>query len=116
MTVENSARINFDNINVEILSPTLNREAKIEEIKRNGFEFINQNSANNMKNSRFVPIKLTREEILRAHEYQKTMLNFVFMRYKASIGTPEEEFMKKFYNDALVDYDDFVALYRDDLL
>ena len=69
----------------------------------------------NKENSRIIPIKLKPEEARRAYEYQKTMLDFAYLQYKNSIGTPKEGSMHKLYKEALGDYNFFVAVYEEDL-
>lgn len=99
------------NVSFEILSHDSNKES----IRLDEFEFVNQKKPNRDKKTRFIPIKLTKKEILKAHECQKVMLNFAFRKYKESIGTENEISAKRFYNDALIDYDSFVTMYKKEL-
>lgn len=106
----------LDNISFEILSESFDKKAKLNEIKNDAIEFISgEGAAKNKENSRFIPIKLTKEEVQKAHECQKVMLNFVFRQYQNSMGTEKEAAMQKLYNDALIDYDDFVAQHKDQI-
>ena len=72
------------------------------------FEFVSKK-----EDSRFVPIKITKEEAIKAHECQKVMLNFMFIQYQSSVGTGQEEHMRKLYHDACVDYDEFLNAHKE---
>ena len=43
------------------------------------------------------------------------MLKFMKMQYEQSIGTKKEDTMRKMYNDAIVDFKEFEAQYKDEL-
>ncbi len=91
-------------LNQQRVSENYARKRNLEDI-----EFITN------KDSRFIPIKLTKEEIIKAHKCQKAMLGFMFRQYQQSIGTEKEEHMKKLYNDAVADYNEFVNTYKRNL-
>lgn len=101
--------------NVDLVLELLNKEFQPKrqdsQIKHEDIEFIATDET-----SRFVPIKMTREEVLKAHECQKVMLSFMYRKYQASIGTEKEEHMRKLYNDARIDYNEFVDAHREELL
>ena len=65
------------------------------------------------ENSRFIPIKITKEEAVKTHKCQKAMLDFMFVQYQSSVGTGQEEHMRKLYHDACVDYDEFLNAHRE---
>lgn len=73
------------------------------------------NKKEEIKSSRFVPIKLKSEEAKRALQCQKVMLDFAHEQYKKSLGTEKESFMHKMYNDALIDYKLFKEQYEKEL-
>ena len=78
-------------------------------------ELISMEDNESSENSRIIPIKLKPEEAKRAHEYQKTMLNFAYLQYRKSIGTKKEAAMQKLYKEALGDYNFFVSIYKEEL-
>lgn len=79
------------------------------------FISINKNNEQQTQDSRFVPIRLKPNEAKKAHECQKVMLKFMKMQYEQSIGTKKEDTMRKMYNDAIVDFKEFEAQYKDEL-
>ncbi len=74
-----------------------------------------ENNEQNVENSHILPIKLKPNEARRAHEYQKTMLNFAYLQYKKSVGTSKESAMQKMYQEALQDYNLFLCIYEKEL-
>ena len=68
---------------------------KEKEFSPNTIEFIAMEANENKENSRILPIKLKPEEAKRAHEYQKTMLNFAYLQYKRSVGTKKKRQCRK---------------------
>lgn len=68
-----------------------------------------------VKDSRFVPIKLKPEEAKKVQACQEVMLNFALVQYQKSKGTDKEEMMRIMYNDAVIDYKNFMAQHKDEL-
>ena len=66
-------------------------------------------------NARVIPVKLKPDEAKRAYKYQKIMMDFAYTQYKKSKGTPKESLMKKFYNEAVIDYNNFILQYKNEL-
>ena len=79
----------------------------LKSIKSDAIEFITK------EDSHFVPIKTSKEELLKVHKCQREMLEYMFKCYKSAVGTEKEEFMRKMYNDSLIDYKDFLEQHRD---
>lgn len=100
--------------NIDLMLNLVNQEAISrrldDKIRQDDIEFISSGT------SRFVPIKMTREEVLKTHECQKAMLSFMYVQYQKAIGTNKEEHMRKLYHDACIDYDEFVNEHREELL
>ena len=90
-------------INEKFISERVSEKPEIRD-----FEFVSTK-----EDSRFVPIKITKEEARKTHECQKAMLNFMFIQYQSSMGTGQEEHMRKLYHDACVDYDEFVNAHKE---
>ena len=87
-----------------------------EEVSIENIEMLTVSSEDEKREkSRIIPIKLRPEEAKRAHEYQKTMLNFAYLQYKRSVGTKKEASMQKMYKEALGDYNFFVTVYKEEL-
>lgn len=76
---------------------------------------LQDNSSQKGENPRIVPLKLSKEEAKRAFVYQKTLLNFAIQQYKKAKGTEKEDAMRRLYQDAVRDYNDFVSEYKEEL-
>jgi len=90
----------------------LKNESKptVEKIDYANLNFI---SINNNNSSREISVKLSEDEVRRGYEYQKIMLNFAYVQYKKSEQKENHEQMKRFYNEALADYNIFREKYKD---
>lgn len=88
---------------------------ELNELSNNSIEIILTEEKGIGGNARVIPVKLKPDEAKRAYKYQKTMMNFAYTQYKKSKGTPKESLMKKFYNEAVIDYNTFVLQYKNEL-
>ena len=88
---------------------------EMNDLSNNSIEIISTEEKSSGGNVHVIPVKLKPDEAKRAYKYQKTMMDFAYMQYKKSKGTPKENLMKKFYNEAIVDYNTFVLQYKNEL-
>lgn len=88
-------------LNARVFEFTENK-VKQHKIERDGLEFISNND------SKFVPIKITKEEFEKTLKCQKAMLSFMFKEYQKAVGTENEAQAKMLYKDSLEDYCEFI--------
>ncbi len=96
------------NTDYKILTETMFAEKFCEDNFKN-IEYITE------KQPSVVPLRLNPDEIRRAYKYQKAMLDYMLVQYQNSIGTKDEKQMEKLYNDSVIDFNDFVKKYEDEL-
>ena len=111
MNISNLETFELNAIFTQLNSPP----TKITDLDRD-VQFISINKeALKTQDYRIVHIRLKPDEAKKAHECQKVMLQFMKAQYNQSIGTEKEEMMRKMYNDALIDFEDVEAQYKDEL-